>query len=110
MFACARCCYRPGIDQRGIFQIALGQGIADLGVFESLDDALNRHGYAASRQTAQEVTMKNMIAPLPLLLSAVTLAGCQIVGDIFKAGVWVGVIGVVAVIAIVIWLISRAVS
>ena len=54
--------------------------------------------------------MKNMIAPLPLLLSAVTLAGCQIVGDIFKAGVWVGVIGVVAVIAIVIWLISRAVS
>jgi hypothetical protein len=54
--------------------------------------------------------MRNMIAPLPLLLATVTLAGCQIVGDIFKAGVWVGVIAVVAVIAIVIWLISRAVS
>lgn len=55
--------------------------------------------------------MRNAIAPLPLLLfSTVTLAGCQIVGDIFKAGVWVGVIGVVAVIALVIWLISRAVS
>jgi hypothetical protein len=55
--------------------------------------------------------MRQIIPPLPLLLvSAVTLAGCQIAGDIFKAGVWVGVIAVVAVIALVVWLISRMVS
>jgi hypothetical protein len=60
---------------------------------------------------AQEVTMRQIIAPFPLLLVfAVSLAGCQIVGDIFKAGVWVGVIAVVGVIALVIWLISRMVS
>ena len=37
-----------------------------------------------------------------------TLTGCQIIGDIFKAGVWVGVILVIAVIGIVAWLFSRA--
>ena len=83
----------------------MGQGIAHLGICESLDDVLKRHGYSPDRQTAQEVTMRNMIAPLPLLLfSTVTLAGCQIVGDIFKAGVWVGVIGVIAVVALVRWM------
>jgi hypothetical protein len=35
------------------------------------------------------------------------LTGCQIIGDIFKAGVWVGVILVIAVIGIVAWLFSR---
>ena len=55
--------------------------------------------------------MRQMIRPLPLLIvSALSLAGCQIAGDIFKAGVWVGVIAVVGVIALVVWLISRMVS
>ena len=46
--------------------------------------------------------MKQIIAALPLLVSAVTLAGCDIIAGVFKAGVWVGVIAVVAVIALVI--------
>jgi cytosine/uracil/thiamine/allantoin permease len=41
------------------------------------------------------------------LVSAVSLTSCQMVQGIFKAGVWVGVIVVVAIIALVIWLISR---
>jgi hypothetical protein len=55
--------------------------------------------------------MRQIMPPLSLLmLSALTLAGCQIVGDIFKAGVWVGVIAVVGVIALIVWGISRMVS
>jgi hypothetical protein len=37
-------------------------------------------------------------APLTLMLS-----GCEIIGNIFKAGVWVGVLGVFAVVALLIW-------
>jgi hypothetical protein len=36
-----------------------------------------------------------------------TLPGCAVVGGIFKAGVWVGVLIVVFVLAIIIWLVSR---
>ncbi|HEV8344173.1 MAG TPA: hypothetical protein VGR30_17605 [Candidatus Binatia bacterium] len=43
-----------------------------------------------------------------LLLSALTLAGCEIIGDIFKAGVWVGVILVIAVIGIIAWIVSKS--
>lgn len=40
-----------------------------------------------------------------MLLSIVT--GCEVVGDIFEAGMWVGIIIVVAVIALILWLISK---
>ena len=43
-----------------------------------------------------------------LLFSAVALTGCELVGDIFKAGVWVGALLVIGVIAIVIWLVSKS--
>jgi hypothetical protein len=35
------------------------------------------------------------------VLATVPLAGCELAGDIFQAGMWVGVIAVVLVIAIV---------
>ncbi|WP_423147352.1 phosphatidate cytidylyltransferase [Rubrolithibacter danxiaensis] len=35
------------------------------------------------------------------------LSSCEVIGDIFKAGVWVGVIIVVVVIALIIWLIRK---
>jgi hypothetical protein len=44
------------------------------------------------------------------LFSAVALSGCEIVGDIFKAGVWVGVLVVVGIIALIIWLVSKAIG
>ena len=34
-----------------------------------------------------------------LILSTLTLGGCEVVGDIFKAGVWVGVLAVVVIVA-----------
>jgi hypothetical protein len=42
-----------------------------------------------------------------VLLLAMASAGCEIVGDIFKAGVWVGVIMVVLVIGLVLWLVGK---
>jgi len=48
---------------------------------------------------------------LPLVLCGVTaLSGCELAGDIFQAGVWVGVLLVIGVVGLVVWLLSRAAS
>ena len=36
-----------------------------------------------------------------LVAASIALPGCEVIGGIFKAGVWVGVLAVVIVIAIV---------
>jgi len=36
-----------------------------------------------------------------------TLSSCEAIGSIFKAGVWTGVILIVAIVALVIYLIGR---
>ncbi len=41
---------------------------------------------------------------LALLLS---LSSCQLIGDIFKAGVWAGVLMVVVIIGLIIFLIGK---
>jgi hypothetical protein len=38
---------------------------------------------------------------LLLILVAIGLSGCEVVGGIFKAGVWVGALAVILVIAII---------
>ncbi|MEO8901015.1 MAG: phosphatidate cytidylyltransferase [Polyangiaceae bacterium] len=45
----------------------------------------------------------NVLALSALAGLSLSLNGCAIIGGIFKAGVWVGVIAVVAVIALVMW-------
>lgn len=51
--------------------------------------------------------MKNaVVSALSFLM--LLLAGCELAGDIFKAGVWVGVLLVVGGIALVVWMFSRA--
>ena len=54
-----------------------------------------------------ENPMKHALSFVLLLLSTITLAGCEIIGNIFQAGVWVGVILVVLVLGLVFWLFSR---
>ena len=44
---------------------------------------------------------------LPLLALLVTISSCQIIGDIFKAGVWSGVILVVVVVGLIIFILAR---
>ena len=45
-----------------------------------------------------------------LLLAMLTLSlpGCAVVGGIFKAGVWVGVLAVVFVVGIILYFVSKA--
>jgi hypothetical protein len=42
-----------------------------------------------------------------LVLATIPLAGCELVGDIFQAGMWVGVIFVVMIIAFVGFIAAR---
>ena len=45
---------------------------------------------------------------LPLLmLTTIPLAGCELIGDIFQAGVWVGVIFVVLIVGVVGFIASK---
>ena len=45
---------------------------------------------------------------LMLLVACVSASGCEIVGGIFKAGLWAGVIMVVLVVAIVMFIVNKA--
>jgi len=49
--------------------------------------------------------MKKLSIPL-LLLLLLNLSSCEVIGGIFKAGALTGVIVVVAIIAIIIWIVS----
>jgi hypothetical protein len=62
-------------------------------------------------ETAEENrSMKkfNLSALTALLMLMVTFSSCQVVGGIFKAGMWSGIIVVVLIIVLVIWLIGRS--
>jgi TRAP-type C4-dicarboxylate transport system permease large subunit len=43
-----------------------------------------------------------------LIFIVFTASSCQAIADIFKAGVWVGVLLVVVVIGVIFWLIGKA--
>jgi cytosine/uracil/thiamine/allantoin permease len=52
--------------------------------------------------------MKNYCTQLfVFVLLASLFTGCDMIGDIFEAGVWAGVIIVVLVIVLIIWLIKK---
>lgn len=51
-------------------------------------------------------SMKNY-AYFLLAILAVSLSSCEVVGGIFKAGVWVGILAVAAVAGLIIFLFSR---
>lgn len=43
-----------------------------------------------------------------LLFLVTTVSSCEVVGGIFKAGMWVGILVVVLVVGIIIWIIGKA--
>ncbi|WP_431210204.1 phosphatidate cytidylyltransferase [Puia sp. P3] len=45
---------------------------------------------------------------LTSVLMLLALPGCAVAGGIFKAGVWVGILGVVVVVAIIIAIVGKA--
>ena len=42
-----------------------------------------------------------------LVMLGVSAAGCEVVGGIFKAGMWVGVLGVLAVVVLVMVVVGK---
>ena len=58
-----------------------------------------------SRQKAEAWTSRARLAAACSVTPVV--AGCELIGNVFEAGVWVGVIIVVALIAAVIWGIKK---
>jgi len=51
---------------------------------------------------------KNIKFIIVLLFTGVLYAGCEVIGDIFKAGVWVGILLVVAVVAVIALVVGKA--
>lgn len=52
--------------------------------------------------------MKNTRSILLISLLLLGLASCEIIGGIFKAGVWSGILLVVGIIVLIVYLISKA--
>lgn len=42
-----------------------------------------------------------------LIILGVSAAGCEVVGGIFKAGLWVGALGVIAVVVLLIVVVGK---
>ena len=53
-------------------------------------------------------SLSSRLLMLLLLTASALAAGCSIVGGIFKAGLWVGVIMVVLVIALIMFIVGKA--
>ena len=51
--------------------------------------------------------MKRSSIWMMALLVAMSFTSCQAIGDIFKAGFWVGIIVVIIVVALIIWVIRK---
>jgi hypothetical protein len=49
------------------------------------------------------------LSSLVILLVALsmTLTSCELVGDIFKAGAYTAIFGIILVVVLIIWLVSR---
>ena len=58
--------------------------------------------------TYKNVFMKlNALMYSSLFLLVSFISSCEVIGGIFKAGVWVGILIVVVIIGLIIWLIGR---
>lgn len=55
--------------------------------------------------------MKTLLRSLPVALVAILLTlfmtSCEVIGDIFQAGAYTGIIGVIIVVAVIIWIVSK---
>lgn len=54
------------------------------------------------------ITNNRLILSLLLIFTAASLSSCEAIGDVFKAGMWMGVIIVIVIIVLILWLIRKA--
>ena len=52
-------------------------------------------------------SMIRLYTGLCLITMFLFFSGCEVIGGIFKAGVWVGILVVLAVIGLIVWLVTR---
>ncbi len=52
--------------------------------------------------------MKSNTLFMSLFMLTALLTSCEAVGDVFKAGIWMGIIIVVLVVGLIFWLINKA--
>ncbi len=52
--------------------------------------------------------MKHITNGAAILMASILFSSCEVVGGIFKAGVWVGILIVVAIIVLIIFLVTRS--
>lgn len=52
-------------------------------------------------------SMLRLFLSLYIILLLFIMPGCAVIGGIFKAGVWVGVLMVLFVIVLIVWLVGR---
>ena len=76
--------------------------------FVLIDNAGDSSVSAQQRDKVKDTMRHSPILSITLVTSIVSLAGCEIAGDIFKAGVWVGGILVIGIIGLVIWMLTKA--
>jgi c-di-AMP phosphodiesterase-like protein len=50
----------------------------------------------------------SLMSAMLICMMIILLSSCTVVGGIFKAGVWVGVLGIVILVVIIFWIISKA--
>lgn len=53
------------------------------------------------------LTKQNLSLLLLLTIVAVSSSGCEVIGGIFKAGMWVGVIMVAVILLAVFWIVGK---
>lgn len=51
--------------------------------------------------------MSRIVYLFAVLLSMMGLQSCDLIAGIFKAGVWTGILVVVAVVGLIVWIIAR---
>ena len=76
--------------------------------FVLIDNAGDSSVSAQQRDKVKDTMRHSPILSITLVTSLVSLAGCEIAGDIFKAGVWVGAILVIGIMGLVIWMLTKA--
>jgi hypothetical protein len=49
----------------------------------------------------------NVTRLLLIVLLAVSAAGCELIGGIFKAGIWVGAIGIILIVVLIVFIFGK---
>lgn len=56
---------------------------------------------------AKHYLMRAILLYIPVMALLFSLSSCEVIGGIFKAGVWTGILIVAVVVGLLIWIIAR---